>query len=289
MRVFLSFLLLLLLSFQNATAKSLQSKKPVIVSSINPIHQIILAITNNKSNNVLIINRGASEHDHNLKKSDAEAVSKADLIFYVSDELEKTFVKLIASQEKKSRAFELVKVNNIKLLHKRNDAQKIDPHIWLNPQNAVKIAEFVTRKVAEIDAKNSPEYYKNLEKFKKENSAMEKTIRSQLSKIKASDFIFFHDGYQYFENYFGIKSLKIVASEHDQELSMKDLKEIDALAGQGGIKCIFGEKWDEKNSALKIAQNYGVKFVKLDLIGEKNSYSELLLKISAGIAGCLGG
>ena len=146
----------------------------------------------------------------------------------------------------------------------------------------------MAKKVAEIDVKNSAQYYKNLEKFKKEVTATEKTIKSQLFKIKGSDYVFFHDGYQYFENYFGLTSLKIIASNHDQELGIKDLKEIDALAKQGSIKCIFGEKWDEKNTAQKLARNYKIKFIKLDLTGEKNGYPELLIKISESVSKCSG-
>lgn len=287
MKFFLRIFLLLLISSQ-ALAKNTETKKPLIVASINPIYQIILAITADKSNNVLIISPSVSEHDYSFKKSDLKAVTEADLIFYVSDDLEKNFAPLIKSQDKKLRAFELTKINGLKLLQKRNDVKKIDPHIWLNPQNAIKIAEFVAKKVAEIDVKNSAQYYKNLEKFKKEVTATEKTIKSQLFKIKGSDYVFFHDGYQYFENYFGLTSLKIIASNHDQELGIKDLKEIDALAKQGSIKCIFGEKWDEKNTAQKLARNYKIKFIKLDLTGEKNGYPELLIKISESVSKCSG-
>lgn len=287
MKFFLRIFLLLLISSQ-ALAQNTETKKPLIVASINPIYQIILAITADKSNNVLIISPSVSEHDYSFKKSDLKAVTKADLIFYVSDDLEKNFAPLIKSQDKKLRAFELSKINGLKLLQKRNDVKKIDPHIWLNPQNAIKIAEFVAKKVAEIDVKNSAQYYKNLEKFKKEVTATDKIIKSQLSKIKGSDYVFFHDGYQYFENYFGLTSLKIIASNHDQELGIKDLKEIDALAKQGSIKCIFGEKWDEKNTAQKLARNYKIKFIKLDLTGEKNAYPELLIKISDSVSACAG-
>ncbi len=288
MKFFLRIFLLLLLSSQAALAQNNVTKKPLIVASINPIYQIILAIAADKSNNVLIIGPSLSEHDYSFKKSDIKTVAEADLIFYVSDDLEKNFAPLIKSQNKKLRAFELSKINGLKLLQKRNDVTKIDPHIWMNPQNAIKIAEFVAKKVAEIDVKNSAQYYKNLEKFKKEIATTDRAIKSKLFKIKSSDYVFFHDGYQYFENYFDLTSLKIIASNHDQELGIKDLKEIDVLVKQGSIKCIFGEKWDNKNTAQKLARNYKIKFIKLDLAGEKNGYPELLTKISDGLSSCAG-
>lgn len=279
MKVFFKIILAFLLSLQSALAQDLNSQKPLIVSSINPLHQIILAISGDKSNDVLIINSGFSEHDYNLKKSDAKAVHDADLIFYVSNDLEKNFAKLVRTQNKESRAFELIKISGIKLLHQKNDQNKIDPHIWLNPQNAVKIAEFVAQKISEIDPKNSAQYHKNLEKFKKEILVTEKEIRLHLSKNKTSDYIFFHDGYQYFEDYFGIKPVKIIAGGHDAELSLAEVKEIDFLVKQGAVKCIVGEKWDEKNTARKLAKNYKIRFSELDTSTAHN-YTETLKMIA---------
>lgn len=279
MKVFFKIILAFLLSLQSALAQDHNSQKPLVVSSINPLHQIILAISGDKSNDVLIINSSFSEHDYNLKKSDAKAVAEAALIFYVSEDLEKNFAKLVRAQNKESRAFELIKISGIKLLHKKNDPNKIDPHIWLNPQNAVKIAEFVAQKISQIDPKNSAQYRQNLDKFKKEILVTEKEIRLQISRNKTPDYIFFHDGYQYFEDYFGIKPVKIIAGGHDAELSLAEVKEIDFLVKQGAVKCIVGEKWDEKNTARKLAKNYKIRFSELDTSAAHN-YTETLKMIA---------
>jgi len=280
---FFNIFLLLLISASSAFATDKAQKKPLIVASINPIYQIVLAITEDKNNSILIINPNISEHDYQLKKSDAEFASQADLIFYIDDDLEKNFAKLV----KGKNVYKMSQINGIKLLQRRNDSKKIDLHLWLNPENGVKIAEFITQKICEIDAGNSRKYQKNLEKFKKEILKTEKNIRKNLQPIQNSGFVFYHDGYQYFEDYFALKPLKIISGNHDFELTIKDVRELDALAKTGQIKCIFGDVYDEKNSAKKLAQNYGVKFTKLDLIGEEDvSYSGLLLNISTSMA-CL--
>lgn len=280
---FFNIFLLLLISASSAFASDKPQKKPLIVASINPIYQIVLAITEDKNNSILIINPNISEHDYQLKKSDAEFAAQADLIFYIDDDLEKNFAKLV----KGKNIYKMSQINGIKILQRRNDSKKTDLHLWLNPENGVKIAEFITQKICEIDAENSKKYQKNLEKFKKEILKTEKNIRENLRPIQNSGFVFYHDGYQYFEDFFDLKPLKIISGNHDFELTIKDVRELDALAKTGQIKCIFGDVYDEKNSAKKLAQNYGVKFTKLDLIGEEDvSYSGLLLNISTSLA-CL--
>ncbi len=283
MRSFLKIILILFLAIQVAVAQNnnqhISSQKPLIVSSINPIQQIISAVVGDKTNNVLIIKSGLSEHDYHLKKNDVEMVNKANLIFYVSDDLERNFAKLSSSQDKKLDTFQLIKIDGIKLLQKRNDAKTIDPHIWLNPQNGVRIAQFVVQKISAIDPKNSLQYQENFEKFRKEVLSTEQKIKLQISKKQGLNYIFFHDGYQYFEDYFGIKSLKVVSGGHDSELSLAAVKEIDALIKQSLVNCIVGEQWDEKNTAQKLANNYKITFSELDLSKAK-SYTEMLQKIA---------
>jgi len=281
---FFNIFLLLLISTSSAFGNDKLQKKPLIVASINPIYQIVLAITEDKNNSILIINPNISEHDYQLKKSDAEFVAKADLIFYIDDDLEKNFAKLV----KDKNSYKMSQINEIKLLQRRSDPKKTDLHLWLNPENGVKIAEFITQKICEIDASNAKKYQKNLEKFKKEILKTQKNIRKNLQPIQNSGFVFYHDGYQYFEDFFDLKPLKIISNNHDFELTIKDARQIDALAKTSQIKCIFGDVYDEKNSAKKLAQNYGIKFTTLDLIGKEDIFYPVLLdRISIRIASCL--
>ena len=294
MRFFLKFLSVFFL-FCAAFIENSSAKNPTILTSINPIYQIVLAITKDPENSILIINPNVSEHDYQLKKNDAEAVIKADLIFYVSRDLENSFLKLTKNSGKESQIFELAKINDIKLLQRRNDIKKIDPHIWLDPQNSIKIAEFITGKISEIDGQNSKKYQKNLAKFTKEILAMQKNIQKNLATIKNKEnfgYIFYHDGYQYFEDAFGVKPLKVVSYSHGSDLTVKSLKEIDDLMKIKSVKCIFGEPQDEKNSAMKLAEKYKIKFSILDEIGSKknvgeNGYAVLMVNLSNDLLDCL--
>lgn len=294
MKLFLNFFLLLWIVASSGFAQEVNSKNPTIIASINPIYQILLSITEDKNNSILIINPSISEHNYQLKKSDVKFFSKADLIFYVDDNLEVSFTKLIKSFAAEKKSYQLSKINEIKLLQRRDNLKKIDPHFWLNPQNAIKIAEFMTQKICEIDQENSEKYRQNLEKFKNEIVETEKLINSQLALIKDRGFVFYHDGYQYFEDYFSIKPLKIMSYDRNRDLSVKDMREFSMLVKSGKVQCIFGEPQDEKNSAMKLATNYKIKFAILDLLGLKenfgkksSSYKALLLNISDDLVSCL--
>jgi zinc transport system substrate-binding protein len=287
-------ILVFLFGFIFAANAVAQEKKPVVVASINPVYQIILAITQDKNNTILVINSAVSEHNQSLKKSDVDALLKADLVFYIDDSLEKNFSKSVKNLQLEKKSYQISQIAEIKVLKQRENPERNDFHLWLNLKNAVMIAEFVAKKLSEVDEKNSEKYKKNLEKFRLETAKIEKEILEKMRMVKDANFVFYHDGYQYFEEYFSLKPLKIINHGSDRELNVKEARAFDNLAKKTEIKCLFGEVFDERNSALKLAQNYKIKFMALDLTGvkenankEKNGYSVLLLNLADDLVSCL--
>jgi zinc transport system substrate-binding protein len=335
---FLSFFLLIFFVSSKLWAQTYLPKKPIFAASINPIYQILLAITKDQNNSRLIIKPNFSEHDYQLKKSDVQNLAKADLIFFVDENLEKNLTKFI--RQKKS--YQLSKINKIKLLAQReitklentnfnkeqksianeatrsathskeisfvsnqsprsnskstqiqrrsnlieHNSKKTDLHLWLNPQNAIKIAEFMAQKICEIDASNCQKYQDNLAEFSKDVEKTANKIVQNLEKTKGKNYVFYHDGYQYFEDYFGLNPLMVVSNNH--ELGILKFKRFSQLAKTTKIECLFGDIYDEKNSAKNLAKQNNIPFAKLDLLGQNGNYQDLILKISKEIIFCLG-
>ncbi len=283
--IFLIFFSFLLILSQNSLAK-----QPIIAVSINPIYQIVFAITQERSNLCLIIDPKFSEHDYHLKNSDLRNIKNADLVFYIGDNLEHNVTKLVKNYKKQKQSYKLIEIDGIKLLSSRSEKGKVDQHIWLDPENVVKIAEFVTKKISEFDTENSEKYKLNLESFKKEVLKTKDEIAKILQNSNKANYIFYHDGYQYFENYFNLKPLMIVSSDHDQEITFKSMKELNLLIKEKNVKCIFGNTQDEKDSARKLAKKYKINFLTLDLMGNKenqsNGYLVLLHNMAKNLESC---
>lgn len=270
--------------------KSSWAKQPLIATSINPIYQIVLAITQDKSNISLIINQHSSEHNYQLQNSDIKKIKNADLVFYISDNLEHNIAKLAKNDEKKTKYWQLINIESIKLLKSRTNNKNFDQHIWLDPENSIKIAEFITDKIIEFDVKNSQKYKNNLDKFVKETLRTKNDILKNLANNSQIHFVIYHDGYQYFENYFKVQPLMIIASDYDQELNIKSFKQLDNLVKSKKVHCILGDIQDEKNSAQKLASRYNLNFFNLDLMGatnnENNQYQILISNLAKALISC---
>ncbi len=279
--------------------KSNIDKKLVIVSSINPLYQIILAITENKTDNFLLFKSNFSEHNYQLKSDDVKVLANADLVFYIDEKYEKTLDKFIKNSDLKAKYFAVTKNKKLTILNARNSAKNFDFHLWLNPINAELIADFVVEKLCASDQKNCQFYQKNLSKFKQENQLAIVEIQKKIKNIIKQNFIFYHDCYQYLEQYFNFSPIMIIDYEHGVDVKISNLKKLDEIIKNNKVKCIFGDINDEKNSAQKISRNYQIGFQKLDVIGLdqinkkeegltiSNGYSQLLTKIVNNIEKCL--
>ncbi len=270
--------------------KASAQNSPIIIASINPIYQILLAITEDKNNSILLIDPQRSEHDYELRKSDIGNLTKADLVFYIDDSLEKNFSVLIKNFSLENKSYSVSKIAGVKILKQKNNPTKLDPHIWLNPQNAVRIAEFMAQKICEIDQKNCQKYQKNYQNFSQKITKKQIKIAKDLEPLRNVGFVFYHDGYQYFEEYFNLKSRMILSYDGAAEMNIKSLRKFDELVKTGKVKCLFGELIDEKNTAQKLAKKYGLNFVALSAIGSdaNQDYFDLISSLADKMKGCEG-
>jgi zinc transport system substrate-binding protein len=243
------------------------AKDRLFVASIKPVYDILLAITKDKNNSILLFSPNSLEHNHQLKKSDIINLTKADLIFYADDSLENFLPKIIANYSLKNKSHQLSKVSDLNILQHRNNKKNIDPHFWLNPQNAIKIAGFMQQKICEIDSENCASYKKNYQEFSQQMLKLSKKLEKILNAKGKSGYVFFHDGYQYFEDYFSITPAMVLNENHGGEISIKSLRKFNAINEAGQAKCIFGEVLDEQNAAQKLAQKYQLKLIILDPLG----------------------
>jgi zinc transport system substrate-binding protein len=308
MKIFLLMILLLI----NFAIKSSQAKIDItgfvkqdvdskinIVSSINPLYQIISSITEDKTNNYLIFKSNFSEHNYQLKSDDVKVLQKADLIFIIDKNYEKNIFKLVNNYHQLNKIIIASEIDKIKLFNLRNNSNLLDHHLWLDPQNAELIAYSLVENLCKIDQINCKFYHKNFVKFQKQNQQLFLKINQRLKFIRSRDFIFYHDCYQYFEEYFKISPKLIIDYDHAIDLKMSKLRTLDDVIKNNQIKCLFGDINDEKNSASKIAKNYKINFSNLDIIGlnldnknseqktELNGYSQIIFKLIDNIDNCL--
>lgn len=300
MRFFILIFSALLLLSKPIDAQELTANQKSVINiavSINPLYQVVQAITKDKANNFLIYNKNYSEHNYQLKSDDVKAVEKADLIIMIDKNYETNLQKYLEQLAISKKIISLSQINQIKVLKLRKNSLKNDLHLWLNPQNIEIFAEELVENLCQLSIANCQFFRKNLSNFKKENNIAVKEISKQLASLKDKKFIFYRDCFQYFEEYFALKPALIVDDEHSKELKISRYKQFNEVVNSQKISCLLGDANDENNSDQKLAKNYNLKFVKLDITGlansdkkpqmsEINGYSKMLLNLASEIVNC---
>ncbi len=272
-----------------------QAKTLKIVTSINPIYQITKFIADD-ADNYLIAPSNLSEHHYNMRPSDIKSIEQADLIFLISADLETSLAKTIHDYKsfgKKLNAIELIKSSpGLKILDSKFTTSRQDPHIWLNPDNAVIIAGLITDRISAINPERSLHYKKKLQDFSEQVRNNKEEISHKLEKLRNINYLVYYDEYRYFEDYYQLKADTVVLDYHGQLLSINNLKRINTLIKNNQSRCLLSELKEDSGPAKQIAQDNKIQLVVTDILGTKisnprNGYVEIIKNLSDDFIKCL--
>jgi zinc transport system substrate-binding protein len=283
----LFFFLLLLLGYNTAFSANLK-----VVATIKPIHSLVSSVTDGVLEPDLLGYEATCLHDYTLKPSNVSKMESSNIIFYINDNLE-TFVKAFAKNKT------LVKLSDaVNLLPARPQSFSKDTpyaqdlHIWLNPENAKLMVNYISEKLSNIDKGNAAKYNYNAKKMISRIDREIEKIAKELNNLKNQKYIVTHDAYQYFEKYFGLDNPSVILSiEEDSYMSVKSLIKLKRIMKEENIKCVFSNSLENP----KIFSNDpNIKIVILDPVGSdtkpgKDQYLITINNISQNFKSCFNG
>lgn len=275
-----------------ALATEVQAK-PLVLSSIKPLTLIAQEIVGDSATLDTLLPVTASAHDYPLKMSDYSRLQKADIFLWIGPELEAFLAKPVSnlSREKAIAAYNLPSLNWPLDGHQSDHEHhhERDPHLWLDPRNAVVVAAALSAKLIRIDPANMSTYNKNMQAFSLKMAELDKNLTAKLSPLSARGFAVYHEGYQHFVNHYGLRQLDYVTFTPEQRPGAKHLQQLrSALAKEGN--CLFLEPYNEQQAMRDLAQELQLKTGILDALGSQASvatYSQLLEFMAEAFASCL--
>jgi len=117
----------------------------------------------------------------------------------------------------------------------------VDPHAWLDPENAKIWINEINQVLSKHDPKNAKVYDYNAKQAIAELNTLIVTTRKKINSIEGLKFIVFHDAYQYFEKRFGISAAGSIALGDAEDPSPARIKEIRDTVKEIRVTCVFTE------------------------------------------------
>jgi zinc transport system substrate-binding protein len=125
--------------------------------------------------------------------------------------------------------------------HDGHDYGEFDAHVWLDPINAKAMVHEIEEALVEADPANAAAYEANAEAVSARLDALIAEVSSELEPVKGKGFIVFHDGYQYFENRFGISASGSITVSPEVMPGAERITEIRARVQELNAACVFAE------------------------------------------------
>ena len=176
--------------------------------------------------------------------------------------------------------------------HDAHDHGAIDPHIWLDPQNAAVILDAVAQALSDQDPENAARYAENAAKSIAEIEGLTADLTALMLPAADKPYCGYHDAYRYFEGRFGLGRAIAVAGGHGQRPGARRLSEVRALLAETGARCVFSEVQFGDRAATAIIQGTDVRAAMLDPLGGESEpgpalYDDTLRRLARTLAECL--
>lgn len=269
--VLLTFFLIIgaiFVALGNVNKNNQQTEKITIVTSLFPEYDFVKQIGKDKVDVKILLPPGTESHTYEPTPKDIVSINEADMFIYTSNQMEPWAEKIAESIDSKDTIILQAgqDINLIEIEHdheeaKDHDEHTADAHIWLNPNNAIKMIENITDKLCTISPENA-EYFRNnanvyIEELKKLDTEIEETVKnSKRNKLVFGGefaYIYFLDRYnlEYATAYQGCGE--------GAEPSAKQIKEIIDTINNEEIPIIFYQELSEGKIAKMIADETNAK------------------------------
>ncbi|MCT4786152.1 metal ABC transporter substrate-binding protein [Exiguobacterium aestuarii] len=142
-----------------------------------------------------------------------------------------------------------------------HDHGQYDPHVWLDPMNAVSMAEAVEAAFSEEAPDYKDEFAERLSAFKDEANALDAELKSAVENGSKSELLVTHAAYGYLGERYGFEQLPIAGLTPSEEPSQQALKRIIEEARLHDLNYIAFEDTVTPKVAEVVKQEIGAESV----------------------------
>jgi zinc transport system substrate-binding protein len=294
---------------------------PKVIASILPVDGIVAAVMGSTGQPELLLQGKLSEHRAVFTPEQIAELGTADVVFIIGQGLEAKLSQLSGTEAVNGKRFvELSMAPGVRTLpireggvweghehdHDHEDGHssgetehtegvlRIDPHVWLDPENAKAMAKAVAEELAKADPAHAATYRANTEAFGKSVDETAAAIAAELAPVKGVPYAVFHDAYRYFEERFGLTPAGSIADVSAQAPSAERLAEVRNKIVAVKAACVFREPQYDSRVVATVIEGTGAREGVLDPIGADippgaGAYQQLLRNLGRDLTSCLAG
>jgi len=225
-------------------------KKLNVVTTVAPITSIVENIGGDKIQLTGIIPEGINSHTFEPVPSDVKILAAADLLIVNGLDLEIPTLKLARANMKQGSALLLLgdkTITDREYIYDFSfpkDHGHPNPHLWLNPQHAMRYATLIRDELIRLDPENKGAYEANTAAFLKKLEALDQAIQESIKTIPEDNrrLLTYHDSWPYFARRYGFQIIGAVQPSDFSDPSPKEVKRLIDQIRKEKVPAVFGSE-----------------------------------------------
>ena len=263
------FQLLLSLALSSAAYGEDRAKKPLVVTTVAPITNMVENVGAGLVKAVGIVPDGSDSHTFEPVPADAKLLAAADIVIVNGLHLELPTVKLA---EKVKRAGTQVLQLGDRTLRREDwrydfsfprELGHPNPHVWPNIALAMRYAEIIRDALSVMDPGNKKGYAANTAAYLLKLQKLDQLIFSCVRTIPEENrkLVTYHDSFAYFAPRYGMTVVAAVQPSDFSEPGPQEVIRIIKQIKQENVPAIFGSEVFPSRIMEQIARETGARFI----------------------------
>ncbi len=213
-----------------------------------------------------------NEHTYSPKPSDLVAVRKAQLLFEVGVGLEVWVARLVKTAGTTSlkvvttsKGIGLVRDDHGHTTDhgEPGESSRGNPHVWLDPKNAVTMLRHITESLVQVDPEHAQEYRQNQASYLQRLDLLQAELSDRVGTLVDKRFVAHHPAWPYFARRYGFEIAGTILSQSAGEPSALHIHHLIASMKKEKIRVVVSEIQLSQKVPELLAKETGARVVVL--------------------------
>ena len=265
--------------------------KILVITTLFPLYDMARNIGGDKAGVSLLLPPGVEPHSFEPKPDDVVKIDKADVFIYTGKFMEPWAEDIIKGVTNKnllvidaSQGTKMIPA----VFHDADEpAGSLDPHIWLDFDNAKIMVRNIVKALQTKDRANSSYYEEKARDYSNKLTELDSSFKKTLASCKIKEIIYGgHYAFGYFAKRYGLKYIAAQGISPNAEPTVIDMSNLIKQIRKDKIKYIYYEELTSPKIAETLAKETNVKLLSLnaahnisrDQLAQGDSFFDILQK-----------
>ncbi|MBC7737665.1 MAG: zinc ABC transporter substrate-binding protein [Candidatus Saccharibacteria bacterium] len=262
---------------------------PKVVTDFGPVQSLVLDVMGDLGPPQALLPTGGDPHDFQLRPSQADLLSNADVVFWVGPQLMPALGDALTALAPKAQTVALLQTTPVRAFAEGGT----DPHAWLDPVNGKAWLGTIAETLSTRDPDNADIYRANALAAQDQLTTLDGGWQALLTQSRPKPFVAYHDALGYFTDHFRLTMIGAIELSDATPPSAARLFDIQGIITSGHAVCVFPEAGRDAKLIAALTEGLPVRIgapQDIEFITTKpgpGQYARMLDALVQGLVDCL--